>query len=45
MVDTPDTEITQVCNATNVWLKYNLHLVFTDNKAAVDLGLQKFKKY
>ncbi len=45
IVDTPDVEVTWVCSATNVLLKYNWHLNPTDDKAAVDLGLQSVKKY
>ncbi len=45
VVDTPDAEVTRVCRATNVLLKYNWHLNPTDNEAAVDLGLRSVKKY
>ena len=45
VVDTPDAEVTRVCSATNVLLKYDWHLDPTDNEAAVDLGLQSVKKY
>ena len=41
----PDTEVTRICSATNVLLKYNWHLSHTENEAAVDLGLQSVKKY
>ena len=34
-----------VCNATNVLLRYNWHLDLTNDKTAVDLGLQSVKKY
>ena len=45
VVDTPDAEVTRICSATNLLLKYNWHLDPTDNEAAVDLGLQSVKKY
>ena len=45
VVDIPDAEVTRVCSATNVLLKYNWHLDPTDNEAAMDLGLQSVKKY
>ncbi len=45
VVDTPDAEVTWICSATNVLLKYNWHLNRTDDKAAVDLGLRSVKKY
>ena len=45
VVDTPDAEVTRICSATNLLLKYNCHLDPTDNEAAVDLGLQSVKKY
>ncbi len=45
VVNTPDAEVTRVCSATNILLKYNWHLNLTDDKVAVDLGLQSVKKY
>ncbi len=45
VVDMANAEITRVCSATNVLLKYNWHLNPTDDKAAIDLGLQNVKKY
>ena len=39
VVDTSDAEVTQVCITINVLLKYNWHLHFTKNEAAVNLGL------
>ncbi len=39
VIDTPDAEVTRVCSATNILLKYNWHLNPTDNEATVDLGL------
>ena len=45
VVDTHNAEVTQVCNAINVLLKYNWHLDLTDNEAAINLGLQSVKKY
>ncbi len=45
VVDTPNTEVTQVYSATNVLVKYNWHLNPTDDKAAIDLGLRSVKKY
>lgn len=35
----PNTEIAQICNVTNILLKYNWHLNLTDNEAVMDLGL------
>ena len=45
IVNMPDIEVTQICNTTNILLKYNWYLDFIDNKAAIDLGLQSIKKY
>ena len=45
VVDTLDAEVTRICSATNVLLKYNWHLDLMDDKTAVDLGLQSIKKY
>ncbi len=45
VVDTPNAEVTRVCSATKDLLKYNWYLNQTDNKAAVNLGLQSIKKY
>ncbi len=45
VVDTPNAEVTWVCSATNILLRYNWHLNPTDNEAAVDLGLRNVKKY
>ena len=45
VIDIPDTKVMQVCNATNVLLKYNWHLNSIDNKTAVDLELQSVKRY
>ena len=41
----PDAEVTRVCSATYVLLKYNWHLDSIDNEAVVDLELQSVKKY
>ena len=41
----PDAEVTRVCSATNILLKYNWHLDLTDNKAVVNLRLLSIKKY
>ncbi len=41
----PNANITQVCSATNIVLKYNWHLNPTDDEAVVDLELQSVKKY
>ena len=41
----PDAEVTRVCSAINVLLKYNWYLDPTDNEADVDLGLRSVKKY
>ena len=40
-----NAKVMRICNATYVLLKYNWYLNPTDNKAAVDLELQKMKKY
>ncbi len=45
VVDTPNPEVTRVCSAINIILKYNWHLNPTEDKAVVDLGLQSVKKY
>lgn len=45
VVNTLDTEVTQVCRTTNIVLKYNQHINLTNNKAAIDLRLQSIKKY
>ena len=45
VVDTPNVEVTWVCSATNILLKYNWHLDPIDDKVAIDLGLQSIKKY
>ncbi len=35
----------RIYSTTNVLLRYNWHLNLTDDKAAIDLGLQSIKKY
>ena len=45
IIDTLDAEVTRLYRAINVLLKHNWHLNLTDDKAAVDLGLQSVKKY
>ncbi len=45
IVNTPDAEVTRVCSATNLLLKYNWHLNPMDNEAAMNLRLQTVKKY
>ena len=35
----------QVCNISNILLKYHRHLDFVDIEAIVDLRLQSVKKY
>lgn len=40
-----NTEITLVCNATNMLLEYNQYMDPTDNEAAMNLKLQSVKKY
>ena len=45
LIDTPDAEVTRVCNTTNVLLKYNLHLDLMDNETTIDLRLQSVKNY
>ncbi len=45
VVDTPNAEVTRVCSATNVLLKYNWHLNPRDDETAVDLRLRSVKKY
>ena len=45
VVNMPDAEVTWICNATNVLLKYNWHLNPKDNEAAVNLELRSIKKY
>ncbi len=43
VVDTPNIEVTGVCNVTNVLLKYNWHLNPTDDEAVVDLACEALK--
>ena len=45
IINMPDAKVKRVCNLTNVLLKYNWHLDFTDDETAVNLGLQSVKKY
>lgn len=45
VADTFDIEIIQICSITNVLLKYNCHLNYTNDKGDIDLGLQNVKKY
>ncbi len=45
IIDMPNAEVTRVCSTTNVLLKYNWHLLPTDDEATVDLGLQSIEKY
>ena len=45
VIDTPDAEVTRVCSATNVLLKYNWHFDLTENEATMDPRLQSIKKY
>ena len=45
IVDIPNIEITQVCNTTTMLQKYNWHLNFINNEAALDLELQSVKNY
>ena len=44
VIDMPDVEVTRICSATNVLLKYDWHLDFMDDEVARDLGLQSIKK-
>ena len=41
----PDVEVTRVCSAINVLLKYNWHLNPINNETAINLELQSVKKY
>ena len=45
IIDMPNMEVTQKCNATNVLLKYNWYLNPTDDEVVVNLELQSIKKY
>lgn len=42
----PNAEVSmQVCNTSNILLKYNWHLNLTNKDTIMDLGLQSIKKY
>lgn len=41
----PNIEIMQICHAINIFLKYDNHLNFMDNKAIMCLELQNVKKH
>lgn len=40
-----NAEVTQICNATNVLLKYNWYLNLINNEVAIDIVLQSINKY
>lgn len=46
VISMANIKVTEVCDATNVLLKYNLHLNFIDdNKIALELEMASIKKY